>query len=287
MWWAGTEVRRLEVFLSRHGWSACRGGALLHAESGLAESDVLASLVAGLAREEGGRCWNPRRVEIYLSGALCRPFLLPELPPLSRGEQLLAINAAARKRTGFPDDLQVWLSPVLEDEKLEGRSHQLGAAMPANLLRSVVSSIKRASGLKLGSVQPVWSLALRVALASDEVVSPTPDMLLVRDCDSVTLFASTAGDSANGGTKAGRGFAAAITVEASQEAGIQRSAILRLVSGLEMEPERSHQFLVDSHPYDISSQPTASATAAANSGDPLTLPLADLWTVEPFDLATV
>ena len=214
MWLAGTEARLLEVFLSRHGWSTCRCGKLLHAESELTESDVLPSLVRWLARKGGGRLWRPHHVAIYLSSALCRPFLLPELPPLSKTEQLLAIAAAAKKRTGFSEDLHVWLSPRLEGEEPESGSHQLGAAMPANLLRSIVGSIKRARGLRLASVQPVWSLALRVAHMGDEADGGTPDMLLVRDSDSVTILASTFGGAKDGAANGGCGFAAALTVEA-------------------------------------------------------------------------
>ncbi|WP_457356462.1 hypothetical protein [Roseateles sp. P5_D6] len=273
------------MLLTRTGWAVCQDGSLLHAETALAQSDVISSLQQWLRRHGAGRWWAPSRATIYLSGALCRPFLLPELPPLSPAERQLAIDAAAKARTGFSEPVQIWLSPVMNEGAIAGGAHQVGAAIPLQQLRELLASFRKLTRVRLVSVQPLWRLALKVALSGERDGHDAPDMLLVRDPDSVTVLAGKKGDEAVQADQHD-GFAAVMTVDAAQDALNRRNVILRVVSGLEVEPTHPVQFEIG-----LANVESAGARPASADSDEMPTgdrqPLGELWVLRPFELASV
>jgi len=171
---------------------------------------------------------------------------------------------------------------MLGGEIQDGSAHQLGAAVPADILRDLVGAIRWSNGLALSSVQPLWSLALQAALSDGEA----PDMLLVRDPDSVSIFAGPAEGTACVTGLNDSGFAAAVTVEASYDEGLQRKAILRLISGLDHEPLNARQFILGSVRQSEQAADSAQAASKTQSRGASVRPLADLWNLEAIDLAT-
>lgn len=280
----GTDGRTLAVLLGRTAWSVCRRDALLHSESGLAPAETLKSLTEWLRSGTGGTWWRRTQINVYLTGGICRPFLLPVLPALRVAEQRLAIDAAAKARTGLAEPLQVWLSPVLSGGAEGGRNHQFGAAVAQEDLTSLVAAIRSLRKVRLASIQPVWSLALQVA-ASEVSAVPSPlDLLLVQDDDSITLLAGAPrpGRTAEGSAD---GFAAALTIDRGLDAASQSHAVMRVVSGLEVEPVNSYQMRFSAPEVEQRSQPQV-AEAAFDLGS-TELPLQALLRVQAIDLERI
>jgi hypothetical protein len=118
---------------------------------------------------------QPRRLNLWLSGGLCRPFLLPERSALKSPTEVreLAMGVAPQ-RTGLASECEVWLddknplSPVVAVE------------------RAVLEEIKRtfATHWRRAAVRPWWSNVHRMAIA--EVAGIVAFGL--QDCDSVTVL---------------------------------------------------------------------------------------------------
>jgi len=173
----------------------------------------------------------------------------------------------------------------MNDGAIPGAAHQVGAATPLQQQRELLASFRKLTGVRLVSVQPLWCLALEVSLSDKSDSHDAPDMLLVRDPDSVTILA---GKKSDGAAQVDRldGFAAVMTVDAAQDELNQRNAILRVASGLAVEPKRSVQFEADLPRVERAGERPTSADSVELAPSNCR-PLEGLWALRPFEIASV
>lgn len=281
MWWVGTEMASIAAYLSSSSWSVCQGGEHLHAEHSVAGGQVLSSLTAWIS--ENLRCSRFRRldVDVQLSGAWCRPFLMPELPQLGGKELQLAIASTAQRKTGLGPDLDVWISPPIECPHTDQAPQRLGAAIPRTYLRALIDRFKSDRALRLRSVQPVWSQALHIALESEAKT----DFLLVEDCDSIIVLTSNAAPIGVNGSRSLR-FKEVASAAPLLDSAAKRGAILRLVTALDGEPQAACHYIQHltrpsrvGHGYSV-------AASSADHPNGVVFPLSCLAELRPFDLVT-
>lgn len=174
MWWAGNKA--CDVYLGTRAFAACQGEAVL-------EVQVVESLHAAL---EAWSAWllqaqaGASRLNIWLSGSLCRPMLLGPAEGLKTQADWQRVAAAmVPGQTGIAEPCEVWV------ESRAGAQGRMAAAMPSALLRELLD---RAAGggkkTRLARIAPWWAEALRVSRLGD----PAPAALATRDCDSLALL---------------------------------------------------------------------------------------------------
>lgn len=165
----------LDVYLARQALWLARGDERLLAIDG--EPDATLPALNAWWRKHG----EPR-LSVWLSGALCRPFLLPPVAGLRNANDIAAIaQAQASALTGLSGPCSVWIEPAMGDQP------SVGAAMPA-ALRERLLALGRAGGAGGGavaSVRPWWAAVLDAVLKQESVRSA----LLVQDADSVVFLA--------------------------------------------------------------------------------------------------
>ena len=180
MWWAGFRaVTHVYVGTRRVAWIAASGQSGSAAVQGITQAlDVLAQAWPA------SRGWPLRRVRVWFSGGLCRPFLLPQPAELASDAELVSLAAAlAPARTALAGPCKVWL---------EGQ--RIGAPTVKRLILRACAAIQESTwqqtndlalraGWKLISARPWWSEALRAGLLADEASA-----IAVHDCDSLTAL---------------------------------------------------------------------------------------------------
>lgn len=206
MWWAGTEA--FDVYLGTRAVAVCRGAEVLLSS---ATSDLEASLAA---LDAWCTSAPPRStLRVWLSGGLCRPFLVPPIPGVkSQEERWRVAESMAEERTGLAGDLEMWLD--------EGRPEQSTVAVVLN--RDLLTRLQGVLGahptqrLRLASLRPWWVDVLRVHADAQAIAA--------RDCDSLTVLV--------GG---GKEFALATTATPILDDEAGRAALSRLLLSSEVE----------------------------------------------------
>lgn len=171
MWWVGSSP--LDVYLGTRYAAICRGTERLWASGIGGLDDGLGRLRAQLAANT-----KPHRLRVWVSGGLCRPFLLPAVEGLrGAGEAQQIARAMAPKATGLTPPCEVWVEPR------SGSGAQVAVAIARPVVDAVLA-LSTGRGRRVVSVRPWWSEVLRAATASGE----PPTAVSVRDCDSVTIL---------------------------------------------------------------------------------------------------
>jgi len=119
------------------------------------------------------------RLRLWLSGSLCRPFILNALPGvIARREVHRIALAMAEQGTGLQSPCRLWIEPrPVSDDRVV-------VAMQAGNYEELSNTLRDA-GHKAVSVRPWWAELLRDTSAKTQ---DTPTCLSVQDCDSVTLL---------------------------------------------------------------------------------------------------
>jgi len=165
------------------------------------------------------------KVRIWLSGGLCRPFVLPDVSGVKDVSELKAIaQSIATSQTGLEGVCDIWLdlpnTPLhrlwsvlgLDSIKplwrLQGQA-MIGAAIQSNTLSALHSALSGGGDVGKGatvvSIAPWWADALRHAVKH----SPKPKVLAIQDCDSLTVL--VANQPSDGASKPQPGFVRATT----------------------------------------------------------------------------
>lgn len=171
MWSVGSKP--VHVYLgTRRVMVSGAAGLQSQAVNGLAEArQVLRTQLQGLGKSS--------RLRLWLSGGLCRPFILDALPGLVSRDEIHRVAAAtAAQRTGLAAPCRLWIEPrpVIGDRVV--------VAMNAQVYDQLHDSFREAGHAAL-SVRPWWAELLPGAAAK---TTDAATCLAVRDCDSVTLL---------------------------------------------------------------------------------------------------
>jgi hypothetical protein len=120
------------------------GGVVTQVTAVDGRESALAALAAGLRELPRGT-----RVRVAVSGAICRPFVLPDVDGATGEGDWTAIAASmVEDATGLPADSRVWLDAGQA-------SPRLAVAIDAAWLRGL-----EALGARIESVRPWWALAI-------------------------------------------------------------------------------------------------------------------------------
>jgi hypothetical protein len=174
----GRQHEALDVFVATQGVWVLRGD-----ETGLA---VQAGLDEALPRFEAWLHQQPAiALRVWLSGALCRPFLVPPVAGVRSSQDLAVIaQAQAATQSGVPAPCAVWLEALRPNEAI------VAAAMPQALRERCLgwAGTGAASATRVLSLRPWWSAAPAAAIEQGRARGAGRHALLVRDPDSVVFL---------------------------------------------------------------------------------------------------
>ena len=199
---------------AHHLYVGSRCVALFDAQSRLwaqAVDGVDAALAA--LRERLQQNERPLRLRVWLSGGLCRPFVMPPVPGVKGRSELQRVAAAmAPQSCGFSGECSAWVD--------DGRN---GAPrLAVGLQQSTLQALLEAIGThRAVSVRPWWAELLRAAVAREAALPA----LAVQDCDSLTVL-----------TGNGDGFATAATLSPIVEREAADAALARLLLSTDVAP---------------------------------------------------
>ena len=213
MWWVGS--RPHDVYLGTRGFAVRAGDG----EPVWQETDGLqAGLDAFVAWL--GQAQRKAKLRLWLSGGLCRPFVMQAVPGVS-GEaewQRVAV-AMAPAQTGLSGPCVVWLSKSAQSE-----AARVAVAVEQQVLQRLQALVEDAGTRhRLVSMRPWWSEVLRVALLRDA----TSPALAVQDCDALTVLAGT-----------GVGFDTATTLSPIADRGSADAALARWLLTADVAADR-------------------------------------------------
>jgi hypothetical protein len=121
---------------------------------------------------------RPPKLRIWLSGGLCRPFMLPRIAGSSAAElEKIAVSLV-------PEQIG-WFEPVTVRVDMQRNS---GQAVAVAVKSRTLDELRQALGTPRRepvSIQPWWAEVLRISTAKH----PHAQCLAVQDCDSVCVIA--------------------------------------------------------------------------------------------------
>lgn len=173
MWWAGAKV--CDVYFGTRALVVSGGGAAI----AVTKVDGFDAALAAFAGWSGGAT-NRQRIRLWLSGGLCRPFMVPVVPGMTN-EAEIAIAAAtlAPSHTGLQSPCTVFL------ERAVAGAPTMATAVAQNQLAGIHAvAHQNALQHRLISIRPWWAEVLRHGL----VLEPRLAAMGVQDCDSMTVL---------------------------------------------------------------------------------------------------
>jgi hypothetical protein len=177
VWWAGSTA--LDVYLGTRTALVCRQDQRVLGSSVAGVDAALDAIGAALSTLE-----QRQRLRVWLSGGLCRPFVLPNVAGLRNGQEIERMaTALAADATGLQGPLNVWMEPGSASRA------QVAVAMPANV-RQRIEELAASRRSRVVALRPWWAEVQRAALAQQKDLAA----LSVQDCDSVTLLLGNGDD---------------------------------------------------------------------------------------------
>ena len=175
MWSAGSKV--CDVYLGTRALAVCEGGVPVLASDVEGFDAALSELVGWLNADVAPSRW---RLRLWLSGGLCRPFIVPAVQGVANDAEVQAVAAAmAPQLTGLAGPCAVFV------ERRTAKAPVIATAIQEDRLgkiRDLVASSSRKP--KLLSIKPWWAEVLRHGLVRE----PGLTALGVQDCDSMTVL---------------------------------------------------------------------------------------------------
>lgn len=182
MLWVGSEAH--DVYLGTRAVAVCKGPSTTFFNQ-VVDYDAALMALGSWLREAPARC----RLRIWLSGGLCRPFIVPPVPGVrSELEWRRMASALTLQHTGLTGACQVWV-----DAAKDSAPRVAAAVQQSRLaqLLALVNDLGRGPST-LQSIRPWWGDVLRAALLRD----PNRRAVAAQDCDSLTVLVGEAGDEA-------------------------------------------------------------------------------------------
>ena len=183
MWLAGSEL--VDVYLGETAAAVMTAG-----ESGETDAahwlaatsvDEAWGLVAQHMAGTDGNRRPGRRVRLWLSGALARPFMFGPVAGLRRWAEANDVAASmASDATGLIGPCAIWLDDWRPDAPC------LAVAMNRSLLDAIETSAAE-HGLRIASIRPWWTAVLGAALQTPEA----PRCLTIEDSDALVLLSGS------------------------------------------------------------------------------------------------
>lgn len=184
MWWAGAKPIDVYVGTRRVAVLAQERPNFVQPVVGCEQALLV---LAEQLQQMGGR----RRVRVWLSGGLCRPFIQEQpVGSVTSAEVEKIAFATASQRTGLAAPCRVWI------EHRSSAKPRIAVAASETLLLGVKDAAG-AAGHVIASLRPWWAEALRHVLASG---ATNLAGLGIQDCDSVTVLTGAGGEFANAST---------------------------------------------------------------------------------------
>jgi hypothetical protein len=167
-----------DVYLGTRAFAACRGQNVLAAQA-------TASLEESIDRWAGwlGEEAAPRRLNLWLSGSLCRPMLLQPVQGLKTADEWQRVaQAIVASHTGLTAPCEVWV------ERRRGPQARMAAAVERTVLQRLLDTMQHANRgrARATRIAPWWVEPLRASVAAAQ---KAPKALAVRDCDSLVVLA--------------------------------------------------------------------------------------------------
>ena len=211
MLWAGNKTRPRDLYLGTRAAAWCDSAGTTVTASVEGFEAALSWTQAQLA-DKG----YSGRLRIWLSGGLCRPFLLPDFPGVRDDKEIQRVaTRLASERTGLAGDCKVWLDGARRGEA------RVGVAVEQEKLSRLHDAL--GARWRIAAVQPWWAEVLSVALSRPDA----PSALGVHDCDSLTVLV---------GKKSG--FSMATTINPVLDEASADSSFTRALLSADMEPGR-------------------------------------------------
>lgn len=178
MWWAGkrASARTAVAYAGERAVRLSLGGVLLVAADVEGRDAAVAALAAGIRDLPRGIS-----LQVMVSGAVSRPFLLPEVAGVAGEADWIAIaRSMVEDRAGLPADSPVWLDGGQS-------SPRMAVAIDAAWRDALIAL----GGRSLESVRPWWALAIEAAgstLAAGAATSAMATVLAIADSDELVLL---------------------------------------------------------------------------------------------------
>lgn len=168
MWLVGNNV--LNVYVSTHSIRAVRGDKIAFHTVNNPWDDSITEFRSWLSDQE-----HKPKLRVWLSGGLCRPFLLTPPDGINKSIDLIAIaSATASAATGLAGPCTAKIDKHHNDVQF------IAIAMPSQVL----TRLRELSAL---SIQPWWAPAFSRLLKN----APTARSISIQDDDSITLLAGS------------------------------------------------------------------------------------------------
>lgn len=185
MWWAGSEVLRRkghDVYVGTRAFAAFLGPERVLARAVPDVDGALRELHEWLAN-------SPRRLRlrVWLSGGLCRPFIMAPVPGVRGAAELKRVAAVlASRQTGLDGDCVVWL------DRGNLQSSRVAVAVQRISLDRLHQTAGGAAGRRhhIVSIRPWGADLLRSVMQRD---AQTP-VVAAQDCDSLTVLVGRGGE---------------------------------------------------------------------------------------------
>jgi hypothetical protein len=168
------------------------------------------------------------RVQVWLSGGLCRPFVVPAVPGAKAlAERLKIAQALATVDTGLIEP-QVWL------EDRASRDGCVASCVERLVLQRITTVIKvKVRQARILRIAPWWAEVLRFVRRERRATRA----LVVHDCDAATVLASTQGE-----------FAVATALSPIVDVQAADDAAARLLLPLDIDPADVARVRLDTVP---------------------------------------
>lgn len=169
MWWAGNRRSSsdIDLYIGTRAFAAT-GGGLRHGDTALDNVDAVFAAMEDCLNRAGRRL----RLRVWLSGALCRPFVVPVLPGIRSLDELHRVAVAmAAPRTGLPAPCEIWLDAGPLDRS------RVAVAIHSEVLDRLLQKL-RARRHRIVSIRPWWSGVLDEASRLD---ATTPAIAAIDD----------------------------------------------------------------------------------------------------------
>jgi hypothetical protein len=215
VWSVGSEV--VELYVGTRQAAMCRRGASSRREVVQSLGDAVTTCAQWL-NEVQHEIPRPLRLKVWLSGGLCRPFLMHPAPGVQGPDEWAkAAQALAPRLTGLVSPCAIWMDEPPRKAAVIAAAIEQQALDLVGQLTSAQAPFKRT----LDRISPWWGLVLREAGQR----SGPAGLLVAHDCDSITALVH--------GEAGGGEISSATTVAPVADAVSAEAALARLTFSLD------------------------------------------------------